>query len=121
MKEVTHDWLCLIYTLICDDVEINVGQVIFFTMKKVHYIEGCSYGFGGLLTQFFRRHQVGEEELDYIPVADSALLMSPYLGAQLGSKAQFLLLQSIKLELMKSLGECIAYKCCSCGLGEEKL
>lgn len=30
ITEVTYDRVCLIYALICDDIEINVGYMIFF-------------------------------------------------------------------------------------------
>lgn len=54
-----------------NDIDINVGQVIFSTMKKACYHEGCRYDFGGLLTQFFRRHRVEKKELHYKKVVDA--------------------------------------------------
>ncbi|XP_016541306.1 uncharacterized protein LOC107842008 [Capsicum annuum] len=35
------------------------------------YYEGRKYGFGGLLTKFFRWHRVEDKELDYKPVVDT--------------------------------------------------
>lgn len=67
MTEFTRYWVCLIYALICNHVEINVGQVIFSAMKKAHYQSGRCYSFEGLLTQILRRHTVDKEELDYKP------------------------------------------------------
>ena len=67
MTEVTQDKVCLIYVLMCADVEINVGSVIFSAMKKARTQVGRSFGFGGLLTRFLKRHRVDEEELDYKP------------------------------------------------------
>lgn len=61
MTDVRRDRVCLIYTLMCDDIEINVGVVIFFVMKKVCYHEGRQYRFCGLLTRFLRRHNVEEK------------------------------------------------------------
>lgn len=29
MKIVTWDWVCFIYAMMCNDVDINMGQVIF--------------------------------------------------------------------------------------------
>lgn len=71
MKEVTRDWVCLIHALMCNDFEINVGQMIFSAMKKTRYHEGYRYDFGGLLTKFLRRHTVEEEELDCNSVMDA--------------------------------------------------
>lgn len=67
MTEVTKDRVCLIYALICADVEINVGSVFFSVIKKVCTQVVRSFGFGGLVTRFLRRHWVDEEELDYKP------------------------------------------------------
>lgn len=40
MIEVTRDRVYLIYALMCNDIDFNVGQVIFYTMKNVLYHEG---------------------------------------------------------------------------------
>ena len=53
--------------LMCSDVEINMGNVIFSVMKKVRTQVGLSFGFGGLVTRFFRSHRVDKVELDYKP------------------------------------------------------
>lgn len=45
-KDLTHDRVCLIYDLMCDDIHINVGSVIFNVMKKERYHEGRLYRFG---------------------------------------------------------------------------
>lgn len=65
MNKVTCDRICLIYSLICDDIDLNIGVVIFWAMRKARLYIGCSYGFGGLLTQFIKVHGVEEEHLDY--------------------------------------------------------
>ncbi|KAF3629434.1 hypothetical protein FXO38_05422 [Capsicum annuum] len=67
MMEVTRDRVCMIYTLMCDDVDINMGHVIFSAIKKVRTQAGRSFGFRGLVTSFLQRHKVDEEELDYKP------------------------------------------------------
>lgn len=65
ITDITRDRVCLIYSLIHDDININVGAFIFSIMKKARYHEGCRYGFGGLLTKFLRKDRVEEEDLDY--------------------------------------------------------
>lgn len=40
MTDVTHDRVCLIYTLMQDGIEINVGVVIFSAMNKTRYHKG---------------------------------------------------------------------------------
>ncbi|KAF3620990.1 hypothetical protein FXO38_32040 [Capsicum annuum] len=67
MTEMTRDRVCLIYALMCADMEINVGSVIFSMMNKMRTQVGRSFGFGSLVTRFLRRHRVDEEELDYKP------------------------------------------------------
>lgn len=52
MTEVTRDRVCLIYALMCNDVDVNVGVVIFSTMKKMCYHEERQNSFGGLLIRF---------------------------------------------------------------------
>lgn len=54
-----------IYTLIQDGFAINIGLVIISPMKKARFQQGCMYGFGGLLTRFFKGHGIEEEDLDY--------------------------------------------------------
>lgn len=69
--DVKHDRVCLIYSLIRDEIDINAGAVIFFTMKKLHYHQECKYSFGSLLTRILRNYEVEEEELDYRSVVDT--------------------------------------------------
>lgn len=71
MTDVMRDKLCIIYALMHDDININIGAVIFSTMKKVHYYQLCRYRFGCLLTRFLRNHSVEEESLNYRPVVDT--------------------------------------------------
>lgn len=61
------DRVCLIYILMCPNVKINLGSIIFSAMKKAHTKVGNIFGFGGLVTRFLRRHRVDEEDLDYKP------------------------------------------------------
>lgn len=44
MYEVTCDRVCLIYSLIRDDVDLNVGTVIFAAMKRHDTIRGTGKG-----------------------------------------------------------------------------
>lgn len=37
ITDVMHDKVCLIYSLIRDEIDINVGVVIFSVMKKARY------------------------------------------------------------------------------------
>lgn len=37
MTDVMHDRACLIYDLMLDDVDMNLGVVIFLAMKKLLY------------------------------------------------------------------------------------
>lgn len=74
MTEVTRDRVCVIYDLMGNDIEINIGHVIFSSMKKMRFIEGHRYGVRGLLTQFLRRRRVENKELDYKPMVDSLLI-----------------------------------------------
>lgn len=67
MTEFTWDQVCQIYALMCDDIDINVGQVIFSSMKKARYHLRHNYGFGGLLTHFLKWHKIDKKELDYKP------------------------------------------------------
>lgn len=71
MTDVTHDRVCLIYALISDYIDRNVGVVIFSAMKKASYHQGRRYRFGGLLTRFLRDCGVEEEALDYKPAMDT--------------------------------------------------
>lgn len=59
----------LIYGLMCDNTNINIGAVIFSSMKKACY-QGNTHRFGGLLTKFFRNHGFKEEALNYKPILD---------------------------------------------------
>lgn len=63
--------VCLINSLICDDIEVNIGAVIFLMMRKMCFYQGHRYGFGGLLTRFLMDHGVKEEVLDYRLVVDT--------------------------------------------------
>lgn len=40
MTDVRRDRACLIYDLMNDDIDTNVGAIIFSTMKKERYHEG---------------------------------------------------------------------------------
>lgn len=73
MTDITYDKVCLVYALIWEDIDINVGVVILSRLKKGYYHQGHKYGFGGLLTRFLRYHNVEEEEeaMDYRPVIDT--------------------------------------------------
>lgn len=71
MTDVTHDRVCLTYALIQDNIDINVGVVIYSAMKKSRYHQGHIYEFGSLLNRFLRSHGVEEEKLDYRLVVDT--------------------------------------------------
>ncbi|KAF3655509.1 hypothetical protein FXO37_15907 [Capsicum annuum] len=67
-----------------DDVDMNMGAIIFSTMRKAQFLRGCRYGFEGLLTRFFRQQGVPEEEADYLPpVGDRPLDISHTKGPTL--------------------------------------
>lgn len=53
---------------------IIMGAVIILSMKKACFYQGHRYGFGRLLTQFLRGHEIEVEALDYIPVLDTRLV-----------------------------------------------
>lgn len=67
MTEVSRDRFYLIYALMCEDIEVNVGVVFFLAIKKARSHVVCRYGFGGLLTQFIKGEGVDKEDLDYRP------------------------------------------------------
>lgn len=71
MTDVTRDKVCLIYSLMRDDININVGPVILSSIKKARYHQECRYRFGGLLTRFLWSHEIEEEALDYRPLVDT--------------------------------------------------
>lgn len=79
MMDVTRDKVCLIYTLIHNDIDINVGAMIFLVMNKAHYHQGHRYGFDGFVTRFLRNQVVEEEALDYRPVVDNHSVDCPRL------------------------------------------
>lgn len=56
MTDITRYRFCPIYALMRDDIDINVGAVILFMIKKMLYHHGHRYGFNGLLTRFLRSH-----------------------------------------------------------------
>lgn len=62
---MTYDRVCLIYDLIHDDMDSNVGDVVFSAMRKARFNIGHKYGFGGLLMWFFKEHDIEEEDLIY--------------------------------------------------------
>lgn len=74
MIDVTRDTIFLIYALMQDDININMSVVILSTMKKARYYHRRRHGFDGLLTKFFRRHEIEEEALDYRPLVDTRLI-----------------------------------------------
>lgn len=45
MTEVTRHRVCIIYSLMNDEVNMNVGVVIFTAMKKARSHVMCRYGF----------------------------------------------------------------------------
>ncbi|KAF3645651.1 hypothetical protein FXO38_19546 [Capsicum annuum] len=67
MMKVTHDRVCIIYALMHEDVELNVGAIIFSAIRKARFLGGNRYGFDGLLTRFLRQQGVPEEKVDYKP------------------------------------------------------
>ncbi|XP_016577508.2 uncharacterized protein LOC107875339 isoform X2 [Capsicum annuum] len=67
MTAVTRDRVCIIYALMREDIELNVGAIIFSAMRKARLLGGRRYGFGGLLTRFLRQQGVPEEDVDYKP------------------------------------------------------
>lgn len=69
--DITRDRVCLIYALIGDDIDINVGVVILSSLKKERYHQGYKYGFEGLLTRFLQSEGVEEEVLYYRTVVDT--------------------------------------------------
>lgn len=64
MIEVTRDRVCIIYSLMREDIELNVDAIIFSTMRKDTFLGVRRYGFGGLLTRFLQQHGVPKEEMD---------------------------------------------------------
>lgn len=65
MTKVTRDRVCLIFALMRDDINVNVGVVIFMAMRKARFSAGHGYGFGGLLIQVLSDLIVEEEDLYY--------------------------------------------------------
>lgn len=64
-----------------DDVDVNVGAVIFLAMKKARLHSDSRYGFEGLLTKFLWDQGVDEEDLDYrLPVITSPVDVSRTKG-----------------------------------------
>lgn len=74
MIEVTRDRVCIIYSFMRDDVNVNVGVVIFSAMRKMRFQGTRHYGFGGLLTRFLWEHGVEEKDSDYRPTINTSLL-----------------------------------------------
>lgn len=71
LTEVTRDRVCLIYALMRNDVNVNMGPVIFSAMRKMQFQGTHRYGFGGLLTRFLQEHGVEEEDVDYRPAVNT--------------------------------------------------
>lgn len=59
------------FTLIQDDVEVNIGNVNFSSMKKTWLNSDHRYGFGGLLTRFLCKKGIEEEFMDYMPLVST--------------------------------------------------
>ncbi|XP_047266679.1 uncharacterized protein LOC124897641 [Capsicum annuum] len=67
MTNVTHDRVCLIYALMRDDIDLNIGSIIFTGMNKAWLNPEHRYGFGGVITRFLRNEGVPEEDADFRP------------------------------------------------------
>lgn len=52
MTKMMRDRACIIYALICKDIELNIGAIIFSVMRKSRFLGGHQYGFSGLVTRF---------------------------------------------------------------------
>ncbi|MCD9560014.1 hypothetical protein HAX54_018439 [Datura stramonium] len=52
------------------EVPEKVGVIIKNVLRRARVKKGQSFGFGGLLTRFLRRHHIEEEEVDYKPIYD---------------------------------------------------
>ncbi|KAF3673516.1 hypothetical protein FXO37_06942 [Capsicum annuum] len=74
MIDVTRDRVFLIYALMHNEIEINVGVVFLSAMKKENYHLGHRYGFSRLRTSFLRSQEVKNEALDYMPVVKTFLI-----------------------------------------------
>ncbi|MCD7460540.1 hypothetical protein HAX54_043731 [Datura stramonium] len=51
-------------------IPINVEEIIKYVLRRERVKKGQRFGFGSLLTQFFRSHQIEEEVVDYRPMYD---------------------------------------------------
>lgn len=63
--DITRDRVCLLYSLMTE-IELNIGSIIKYAMRKARVHKGHMYTFVGLITKMCRRAGVPEENLDYI-------------------------------------------------------
>lgn len=54
-----------------NDINVNIGAVIFLEISKERFHQWHKYGFGGLLTRFLRDQGVEEEALVYRLAVDT--------------------------------------------------
>ncbi|MCD9640540.1 hypothetical protein HAX54_025897 [Datura stramonium] len=69
VTQVNRERVCLVYVLMTG-IPINVGVIIKTVLKRARVKKGQNFGFGGLLTQFLRGHDIEGEEVDYRPAYD---------------------------------------------------
>lgn len=74
MTDVMSYGIYRIYALLHDDIDINIGDAIFFIMWKVRYHHEHRYRLCGLLTRFLRNQRVEEGALDYRLMMDTHIL-----------------------------------------------
>ncbi|KAH0655763.1 hypothetical protein KY285_030645 [Solanum tuberosum] len=72
--DITRDRVCLVYALMTG-MELNIGAIVKFSMRKSRVHKGHKYAFGGLITKLCRVARVPEKNVDY---------MSPLYPAPLG-------------------------------------